>query len=76
MCVPALKRTACVLKIRPRRNVLQGKMRPQVEEVQKEDRSGGGHIWLDQAVSTRLSSVVSKQYVNSIGKRKNGSLLK
>lgn len=44
MCVPALKRTACVLRIRPRRNVLQGKMRPQVEEVQKEDRSGGKYL--------------------------------
>lgn len=41
MCVPTLKKTADVLEIRPRRNVLQGKMRPQVEEVQNEDRSGG-----------------------------------
>lgn len=75
MCVPALKKTAGVLEIRFRGNILQGKMRPQVEDVQKE-ADKGVKIWLDHAVPTRLSSVVSKQYVNSIGKRKSGSFLK
>lgn len=75
MCVPVLKKTAGVLEIRFKRNVLQGKMRPQVEDIQKE-ADKGVKIGLDHAVPTRLSSVVSKQYVNSIRKKKSGSLLK